>query len=762
MTRIRPRPPFRFRFASSTGDFPKSLATRAAALLPGLAIHTAVLCVAGLVLVSAGQPIFTDDLWWHLKLGEAYAAAGPWLPADPALFAAPGPPAPAAWLADTALYQLEQTFGFMGLRIAHVLFVAAILGLAWLSLRRASGSAWLASLGTIVFAAMSAYRLFQLRPHLFSILAALVLAMLLIQRDEPPGWRRIAAAVCLFAVWANVHAGFVVGPALLGAALGGALLAALQLRRDPVDSARSRTRAARLATALVLGLLATLANPSGFEPHLLYFSAGGSTPELGLVADEWTRLSLFDLPTPNLPPSPLAWALVWALVAATPAAVCLQEWRVRRQRARRRRGESARSGSGVEFVAIDPALVAVALVSLALLLSAVRFLWLGIFPLLLLGRAARALGLTRGRSRRSLGWAAAVASLLLVPAFVEFGDWPMISRAVHPTTYASPYLAPKYFAHAVWFLRDAELEGRLFNDYSHGSFLGYWLSPRMQVFVNGSLNVPKELMEARHAIVGWERTRDGATPLELLDRYRVDVFFGTGLPTTLVRNRPVPSTTTHLEHTPSWVLVFRNLRSAVYLRRHERNRSNLERVAAYYAARHVPFDPETGLDLERAIRAAPRWAAAQGVLPFDFQAANAARRSPDPELRRLARDRVAAVYTALGLHERAIAIDRSLLATEPASIPAARRLVWSLLHLRRFSEARDAAEELAARASEDDGLSAVIVDAARRADRRQGGLPADESAGVGDTPLLARLPVMTRLQARFLLTGVQEPEARLQ
>ena len=55
----------------------------------------AVAC--GLLLYAVGQPIFTDDLWWHLGLGRAFAQHGPWLAEDPLLFAPAGPPSALFW-----------------------------------------------------------------------------------------------------------------------------------------------------------------------------------------------------------------------------------------------------------------------------------------------------------------------------------------------------------------------------------------------------------------------------------------------------------------------------------------------------------------------------------------------------------------------------------------------------------------------------------------------------------------------------------------
>jgi len=699
-----------------------------------------LVALAGLLLVAAGQPIFTDDIWWHLALGEAYAQQGPWLEEDPLLFTAPGPPAPAAWLADLALFGLGRCGGFAGLRIAHVLTVTAILALAWSLLRRASGSRIAASLGTGVFAALAAYRLVQLRPHLFTILAALLLYRLLIEDGAPPSRRRLVIAVGLLALWANLHGGFLLGPVLLAATLVGLLLAAPL--RPPQHRPRDRARAMRLAAALGLGLLATLANPNGLDQHLAYFAAGAETPALTRVADEWARLDPFRLPVANLPPSPLAWGLVWGLLAATPAAAV---WAALRWR--RRAGSDAKSE-------VDPALVAVAGASLVALLVAVRFLWLGIFPLLLLASGCRSALGVRGAPRRTAPWVAAAAALLLVPGFFRLGDWPMISRGLPLSWsgYAQPYSATKYFTHAVWLLEDAGLEGNLFNEYFMGGFLGFWLAPELRCFINGTLNVTKQTMDANRPIRERRGSEAGEDFLELLDRQRVDLFLGIRLPQVRNPNRPWFYTTGHLERVPGWIPVFRNLRSAVYLRANARNHANLERLAAYYAREEAPFDPRLGFDPARVIREAPTWAVEHGLVPIRFEQLATASHRMDPVRRRQARDRLASLYAALGLYEQAIQLDRRLLTSNPGAVAAGRRLVWSLLRLGRSAEALEAAEPLA-EAAPTDWFSREIAAAARRYATLD---DAGEAAA-----LVARLPVFTHPQAARLLSGVVPPEPRL-
>jgi hypothetical protein len=676
--------------------------------------HAGLLGVALPTLVSAGQPLFAEDTWLHLALGRAYTENGPWLAADPLLHTAAGPPAPAAWLFDAAIHGLAQLVGFQGLRIAHAAAVAGILALAWLRLSRASGSPAFASLGTGVFAALSAYRLFQLRPELFTITATLLLLGWL-SAGAPPSRRRLAAIAALFAVWVNVHAGFVLGLVLVGAAAAAGAAAGIA---DPAQ----RGRAERLAVAFGAALAATLANPSLAEPHLLYFRAGAATPALEMVQDEWARLLPWRLPVAGSPPSPLAWAIVWGLLLATPIAAA-------------RRLRTSRSE------AVPVALAAIALIGIV---SAVRLTWLGIAPLLLVGR------LGAGAAHRAAP-ALAAAAVALPPAFLLAGDWPMISRGIYADLYAQPYAVGKYDSHAVWFLRDAGVEGRLYNDYASANFLGYWLAPRLTAFLNGSLNVPIAAMEAWLAIgrrsgVGGERFG------ELLDRYGVDVFFGTGLP--VVPSARIPSATTrHLEREAGWIPVFRSPRSAVYLRRNGRNAANLARIADWYRRARVPFDPEVGVDPARAIERAPRWAVEQGIASIGHRELEVAASSFDPSLREPARDRLAELYALLGSYERAATIDRLPRsdAAEAAPLGRAQRRVWTLLQLRRGDEALRAAQDLAAASAAGDALSGRLIEAARL----HAELPED-----GKAALVALLPLLHPPDAARIMAGFVSAETR--
>jgi hypothetical protein len=339
----------------------------------------------------------------------------------------------------------------------------------------------------------------------------------------------------------------------------------------------------------------------------------------------------------------------------------------------------------------------------------------------------------------------------MVYGFYVHGAWPMISKGVRRETYARPYTAAKNNAYAVWFLRDAGLEGNLFNGYANGNFLGYWLAPGLRTFVNGSLNFPPEVIETSFSI-GQRAWQSEESFESLLDRYQIDVFFGTGTPRLSPPTRPDVSTTTHLEHTQGWVMVYRRLSSAIYLRNNERNRENIRRVKAYYAHAAVPFDFEDGgFDAARVIREAPEWAIRQGLIPANFSRLEVSTRVGDPARRLAAGERMAGLLGMIGLYREAEILDRRALQSDPASLLATRRLVWSLFHQRRFGEARTLAERLATLASGEDRISLMLVDTGR---------VWPELSEADRTALVALLPIVSDAQARQIGTGFVESEVR--
>lgn len=706
--------------------------------LPALAVHVAVGVQLLLLFYAVGRPVFTDDLWWHLVLGKAFLAEGPWLAADPKLHTAAGPPDSAAWLFDAALYILEEAVGLNGLRILHVLLVAACLGLAWTLLRRASGSRLLASLGTASFAALAAYRLFQLRSELISMLVLLTLYAILLEGGRAPSTRRILLAASLTAFWANVHAAFLLGPLLLGVAAIG-VVSSLPLEAG-ARRAASRLRASRLFAAVVACSLAGLVNPKGYVAYLPYLRSGDSLPDVGLIFDEWAPFSPFQLPAFDTQPTLLTFFLLWILLVVTPLLCSRLAWR--------HFAHSPRDAA----LPWDPALLALSAATLCAALLAVRFLWLGIFPLLLVFDTLRRNASELPFWNRAAGvWALSGAAWLLLFAFMQAGDWPFISRGAptHWSDYREPYADRKYHVHAAWFLDEAGLSGKLYNAYHLGGFLSFWLSSDLMTFVDGSLNVRPDVMHAYAALQMRRGVSDEEGFLEVLDRYGIDLFIGIGVPSAQHPNRPWRYTTAHLEGAEGWLPVFRSVRSAVYLRDLPRNAENLRRVTRYYARVGVPFDPERGFDPASALPSAPDWALRFGLIPLDFWRASRAQFSPAPARARRARDRLATTFAMLGLYDQAERMEARTLALDPAASVARRRRAWALLRAGRLQEARVEAETLEGTEALDP-VSRLVAKSIPQIERlRDAEL---QSARV------ALLPVFTRDEARWFASGFRAPE----
>ena len=705
---------------------------------PALAAHAALGLQLLLLSYAVGRPLFTDDLWWHLVLGEAFLADGPWLVADPKLHTAAGPPDSASWLFDAALFLVLEAGGLNGLRVVHVLLVVAILAGAWKLLRRASGSRLLASLGTASFAALAAYRLFQLRSELASMLVLLALYALLLEGGRVPGRRRIVLAALLTAVWANVHAAFVLGPVLLGVAAIG-VVASLPLEAQ-ARRAASRLRASRLAVAVGVCSFAGLANPKGYGAYLPYLRSGDSTPDVGLIFDEWAPFSPFQLPAFDTQPTLLTFFLIWVLLLLTPLVCSRLAWR------------RFFVSTGKPPLPWDPALLAVSAATLVAALIAVRFLWLGIFPLLFVCDTLQRNASELPFWKRTLGvWALSGAVGLVVLGFFRAGDWPFISRGI-PTrweAYREPYADRKYHAHAAWFLDEAGLSGNLYNAYHQGGFLSFWLSRDLKTFVDGSLNVGPDVMRAYEALQMRRGVFAGESFLETLDRYGIDLFVGIGVPSLQHPNRPWRYTTAYLEGAEGWLPIFRSARSAVYLRNSPANAENLRRVARYYERVGVPFDSTQGLDPADVLSTQPRWGLRFGLIPRDFWQMSREQFSPAPGTARRARDRLSATFAMLGLYDRMARVEARTLAIDPEAGVARRRRVWALLRAGRFPEAEIELKTLVETEALD-SVSSLLAYSLRELER----LPNPEMRWA----LVAKLPAFTRDEARHFASGYQAPD----
>jgi hypothetical protein len=650
--------------------------------------------LAGCVLYLAGGPLLDNDVWWHLAHGRAYLESGPWLATDPCLGTAERGPIPHQWLFAVVARGVERAAGLPGLRWFHALAAIGIGWLAFAAFRREAGGgdpdvrgdrdrSWAApaALATAMFLALAWYRLVQLRPDLLTLAGALLLQRWLFAPALPSG-RQIAFAALLVAVWANVHAAFLVGPLLIGAALAGALARCAIARRIGGDAANEDRRAKRLATALGASLAASLLNPRGIAQHLAYLESSRAGA-IRMVADEWARFDPFA--HTNLAPavSTLAWLCADVVIAGFLAWLAIAGVRFLRRPAPERLDD------------VDPVRAALGVAALVAMVSAIRFLFLGVFPLLCLLHAGRRCGWGGAARERVVVAACAAATLAIALAFPVAGGFREV--AVHLPRDARTWLVEahtghRFFEDGVRFLEATGITGQLFHDYALGGYLCHRLGPRLRTFVDGSMNYPDDIAVDYQSLIGSRGSAPGEGLSAGLDRREVDVYFGFGVPV----GGAAPYTSAALEGHPDWLRVSRSWRHGIYLRANDANRENLARIAAWYAGQGVAFDPQRGFDPGLALREHRAWADAWGVLPDGWSALPDRLSRAAPHERAPLLETLGLGYALAGAYPEQLANDRLARELQPAAAAPRRRLVYGLLRLNRPGQALREARALVA------------------------------------------------------------------
>lgn len=222
------------------------------------------------VLLGANLTNRDGDLGRHLRLGRSMLddARIPSVDVYSHTLAG-GEMVPHEWLAQTALAATERWFGFDGIGILVALLAAVpwFLMYAWLVRR---GTPISLSAGLVVLGASASAIHWAARPHAFTWL--FVLAWVLMLEDYRSGRRNhVWWLVPLTVLWANTHGAFIIGFLLVGTYLVGSQLEVWRNAEIPVWSPRTR----HLSFILVLTVVASLANPAGFETILNGFAYVG-------------------------------------------------------------------------------------------------------------------------------------------------------------------------------------------------------------------------------------------------------------------------------------------------------------------------------------------------------------------------------------------------------------------------------------------------------------------------------------------------------
>ena len=269
--------------------------SRPVATLQGFGTRRLALAVAYLLVFAVAlQPALDSDTWWHLRAAEQTLAQG-MIRADPFSFTRAGQPwLNHSWGGQLFLLGTWQLAGATGLSLLTALL--ATLGVAFVgrSMAPTQANAHLRAY-LLALVALTAAIFWSARPQMFSFVGSALTLYLLQRGGRARGWLPL-----VFAIWANLHAGFVIGLLwLLLAALGDGWDAFAHRRT------RRRWRWRRWLLLIVLCLLALCLNPYG--PELLL------VPLRTLSLGELQR-SILEWQTPDFH-QPATWPFLLLLTA---------------------------------------------------------------------------------------------------------------------------------------------------------------------------------------------------------------------------------------------------------------------------------------------------------------------------------------------------------------------------------------------------------------------------------------------------------------
>jgi hypothetical protein len=222
-----------------------------------------LLCV---IVVHAAKGRMLDDpgLGWHLRDIDAMVAEGGWLHVDPFSDRGGGQRWYSnQWLGELPLWLGERWAGLEGIAAVSTLLIAFTLRCLYCLLAR-DGLPWPVALFWTWVATLGTLCSWVARPNLFTMLFVLLTASVLDRFHRGLlSRRRTLWLLPMFALWVNVHGGFLAGFILLGGALLIEAAVALFAPSAEVRTA-ARERAVHLAWLSGGAFLATLVNPYGW------------------------------------------------------------------------------------------------------------------------------------------------------------------------------------------------------------------------------------------------------------------------------------------------------------------------------------------------------------------------------------------------------------------------------------------------------------------------------------------------------------------
>ena len=426
------------------------------------------------------------DLPRHIAVGKVMLASGALPEKDFFSHTAYGQPFLAyEWLSQLIFAAVHQLAGLDGVAVlAAVVIAFAYAVVAGFLIRR--GVAMDLVMVTIAAAALLGMTHWAARPHAFSFAACAVLLRLL----EPGKTARLLWFVPLFALWTNLHPGFLFGLGILGVAMVGDLVEAItgEVQERPTWRHAARYHGA----ALAISGAATLINPYGIGLHM---------HSLGHLGNAEMMTATMEFRSPDFHSS--VGLVFLGILLVVLAALGVRRSRLHAPTLLIFLATVALSLRSWRYISLF------GLVALPLIAIALKDDWERWIPRMLRdpGRA-----LADGDRLARRGVVAVTSAAVLAGLSVSSGEG-------RPRQYiADAFNTNKFPVEAVKFARANRVSGRLYNEYVWGGYLTLaW--PEERVFIDGLADFygNRIFNDYRHVAglkPGWR---------DVLDRWKVDL-----------------------------------------------------------------------------------------------------------------------------------------------------------------------------------------------------------------------------------------------
>ncbi|HUY38852.1 MAG TPA: hypothetical protein VMV13_08465 [Candidatus Binataceae bacterium] len=472
------------------------------------------------VMIADSVRIADPDLYGHLRFGQQILLAARVPRFDTYSYSITGLRwISHEWLSDVLLSWVYLHGGVVGLKLMKLGCTGAIVVLL-LEAMRETGASAVTQISIMLVAGIRLSAQMQFRPQIFTYLLLAALLMLL-TRDNFRGRAALWTTIPMFALWANLHGGFVIGLGVMG-------LYAIVRGGQEIAAGRGTARFFHLAAVTSACVVATLLTPYGVGSWLSVFHTIGN-PAMLRAINEWQPL-------------------LSAMLAEYHSANTLFVYDI--------------SMFGIFFGALaaiafspstdDLALIAIAAVLVASAFVQVRNVPLGMMAAMIPLARHATLALRARRTPRSIGAVPPRPISLLGQIILSIAA---VALAAETGLFSGTLgLTEPYPSGALAFMRAHGLSGNMLCEYSWNDYVIFHEWPRDKVFLDSRFEMiyPRPIIEAYLAF-----TFDRAGAAQTL----------AGFPNDFVLINPTTVAADVMASAAKWTLIYSDSDSFLYARR---------------------------------------------------------------------------------------------------------------------------------------------------------------------------------------------------